>query len=79
MLAHLGQARLASGDTRDAVTLLDQALSIADTSGDTESAVQTCSGLARAHLQLGDPAAARAAATCGQELPYRPRNRRCGY
>jgi hypothetical protein len=49
--------RLASGDARRAVTLLEQAVSIADTTGDIEPTVTARSGLARAHLQLGDPAA----------------------
>ena len=52
------------------MTLLEQAVSIADTTGDIEPAVKARSGLARAQLQLGDPAAALAAATAQRELPY---------
>ena len=52
------------------MTLLEQAVSIADTTGDIEPAVEARSWLARAHLQLGDPAAALAAAAAGRELPY---------
>jgi hypothetical protein len=52
------------------VTLLEQAVSIADTTGDIEPAAEARSWLARARLQLGDPAAALTAATAGRELPY---------
>ena len=52
------------------MTLLEQAVSIADTTGDIEPAVEARSWLARARLQLGDPAAALAAAAAGRELPY---------
>ena len=52
------------------MTLLDQAVSIADTTGDMEPAAEARSGLARAHLQLGDPAAALAATAARRELPY---------
>ena len=45
-------------------------MSIADTTGDIEPAVEARSWLARARLQLGDPAAALAAATARRELPY---------
>ena len=69
-LDYLGRAWLASGDARQAVTLLEQAVSIADTTGDIEPAVKARSGLARAQLQLGDPAAALAAAAARRELPY---------
>ena len=49
--------------------MLKQAVSIADTTGDLEPAVEARSGLARAQLQLGDPAAALAAVTAVRELP----------
>ncbi len=52
------------------MTLLGQAVSVADAIGDIESMVEARSGLARAQLQLGDPAAALAAAAAGRELPY---------
>jgi hypothetical protein len=52
------------------VTLLEQAVSIADTTGDIEPAAEARSSLARAHLQLGDPAAVLAAAAAQRELPY---------
>jgi hypothetical protein len=52
------------------VTLLEQAVSIADTTGDIEPAVEARSWLARARLQLGDPAAALAATTARPELSY---------
>jgi tetratricopeptide (TPR) repeat protein len=68
-LNYLGRVRLASGDPRHAVTLLEQAVAVAAT-GDIEPAVEARSGLARAQLQLGDPAAALAAATARTELPY---------
>ena len=45
-------------------------MSIADTTGDIEPAVEARSWLARAYLQLGDPAAALAATTARQGLPY---------
>ena len=72
MLNYLGRAWLASGDPRQAVTLLEQAVSIADATGDIEPAVEARSGLARAQLQLGDPAAALATASARSELPYPP-------
>ena len=52
------------------MTLLEQAMNIADTTGDIEPAVKARSGLARAQLQLGDPAAALAATAARRELPY---------
>jgi hypothetical protein len=55
--------------THQAVALLGQAVTIVDTTGDIESAAEARSWLARACLQLGDPAAALAAAA-GRELPY---------
>ena len=45
-------------------------MSIADTTGDIEPAVEARSWLARAQLQLGDPAAALAATTARRDLPY---------
>ena len=52
------------------MTLLEQAVSIADITGDIEPAAEARSWLARARLQLGDPAAALTAAAAGRELPY---------
>lgn len=69
-LDHQGRALLMAGDARQAVTLLEQAVSIADVTGDIEPAVEARSWLARACLQLGDPAAALAATTARRELPY---------
>jgi hypothetical protein len=51
------------------VTLLEQAVNLGDTIGEIELTVKARSGLARAQLQLGDPAAALAAAAA-RELPY---------
>ena len=45
-------------------------MSIADTTGDIEPAAEARSWLARAYLQLGDPAAALAATTARRDLPY---------
>ena len=45
-------------------------MSVADATGDIEPAVEARSWLARAQLQLGDPAAALAAAAARRELPY---------
>jgi tetratricopeptide (TPR) repeat protein len=61
---------LASGNPRQAVALLGEAVSIADTIGDVEPAVEARSWLARAYLQLGDPAAALAATTARRDLSY---------
>jgi len=69
-LASLGQVWLASGNERRAVTLLGQAVNVADITGDIESAVRARSGLAWAHIQLGDPATALAATAPGREIPY---------
>jgi tetratricopeptide (TPR) repeat protein len=69
-LAYLGWAWLASDDARRAVTLLEQAISVADAIGDIKPGLRARSGLAQAQLQLGDPAAALAAAAAGRELPY---------
>jgi tetratricopeptide (TPR) repeat protein len=69
-LAHLGQAWLGSGDAQQAVTVLGQAMDVADATGGIEPAAEARSWLARAQLQLGDPAAALAAAAGGRELPY---------
>jgi tetratricopeptide (TPR) repeat protein len=66
----LGRTWLASGDARRAVTLLEQAVRVADATGDIEPAVQARAGLARAHLQLGDPAAALAATAAGRDRRY---------
>ena len=68
----VGRAWLASGDAHQAVTLLGQAVSVADTSGDIEPAANARSGLARAQLQLGDPTAALAAISTRREQPYPP-------
>src|SRR5262249_25450206 len=68
-LSDLGRAWLASDNARRALTLLEQAVGIADTTGDVEPAVKARSGLARAQLQLGDPATALATAVKARELP----------
>ena len=52
--------------------LLGQAVSIADATGDIEPAVEARSWLARAHLQLGDAAAALAVTAAERELTYPP-------
>ncbi len=52
-MGYLGRAWLASGDARQAVTLLGQSVSIADATGEIEPAVMARAGLTRAHLQLG--------------------------
>jgi hypothetical protein len=52
------------------VDLLNQAVNIADAIGNIESRVMAQPGLARAQLQLGDPAAALAAAAAGRDLAY---------
>ena len=70
VLAYLGSSRLASGDVRQAVMLLEQAVDVADTTGDIEPATEARSGLARAHLQLGDPEAALATAAARWRPPY---------
>jgi hypothetical protein len=54
------------------VALLDQAVDVADASGNIEPMVMARSGLARAHLRLGDPAAALATAAAQRELTYPP-------
>ena len=69
-VGYLGRAWLASGNPRQAAALLGEAVSIADTTGDMEPAVEARSWLARAYLQLGDPAAALAATTARRDLPY---------
>ena len=68
-LGYLGQAWLVSGDARRAARLLEQAARVAH---DVESVVMARAGLVRAHLQLGDPAAALATAAAGRELAYPP-------
>jgi len=70
VLNFLGRAWLVSGDAHEALTVLGQAVSIAETTGDIGPTAEARSGLAQAHLQLGNPAAALAAATAGRELPY---------
>jgi tetratricopeptide (TPR) repeat protein len=69
-LGNLGRTWLAASEARRAVTLLDQAVGIADTIGDIEPAAEARAWLARAYLQLDDPAAALAAATARRDLPY---------
>ena len=69
-LDYLGRAWLARDDARRAVELLELAVSVADTTGDIEPAVKARSGLARAHLQLGDPATALATAAARRDRPY---------
>ena len=70
VLDYLGRAFLASGHARQALTLLEQAVRIADATGDIEPMVEAWSWLARAHLQLSQPAMALAATTAARELPY---------
>jgi tetratricopeptide (TPR) repeat protein len=65
-----GRAWLASGDERRAVVLLGQAIEIADITGDVEPAMEARSWLARAHLQLGDAAAALAVTAVERGLAY---------
>ena len=69
-LDYLGRAWLAWGDVHQAVVLLGQAMSIAEITGAIEPGAEAQSGLARARLQLDDPASALAAATARRELPY---------
>src|SRR4029077_19421953 len=69
-VGYLGRAWLASGNPRQAAALLGEALSIADTTAALEPAVEARSWLARAYLQLGDPAAALAAATAQPGFPH---------
>ena len=71
-LDYLGRVWLASDDAPQAVTLLGQAVSIADATGDIEPTVMARSDLARAHLRLGDPAAALLTVAHRRELPYPP-------
>jgi hypothetical protein len=52
------------------VTLLNQAVSVADSTSDIEPAAVARSGLARVYLLAGDPAAALAASAAGREWPY---------
>ena len=66
----LGRAWLASGDARRAVALFEQAVNVSNTADDIQPAVEARSGLAQSHLELGNPAAALAAALAGRELPY---------
>ena len=61
-----------SGDARQAAALLGHAVSIADATGDIEPAMEARSWLARAHLQLGDAAAALAVTAVERELTYPP-------
>ena len=65
-----GPGRLASGDPRRAAALLEQAVSIADATGDVEPSVEARSWLARVQMQLSDPAAALAVAAARRELRY---------
>ena len=69
-LDYLGRAWLASDDARHAVALLEQAVKVADTTDNIEPMVRARSGLARAQLQLADPAAALAATATGRDLSY---------
>jgi hypothetical protein len=52
------------------VRLLKQAIDVAGITGDIEPAIRARSALARAQLQLGDPAAALATIVARQELRY---------
>jgi hypothetical protein len=49
---------------------LEEAVRVADSTGDIEPAVEARSWLARAHLQLGNATAALAATTARREPPY---------
>jgi tetratricopeptide (TPR) repeat protein len=69
-LTDLGSCHFGLGEYRQAIDLLGQAVSIADAAGDSESAVMARLDLARAHLQLGDPATALLTVTQALDLPY---------
>ena len=71
-LDYLGRVRLASGDTSQALKMFGQAVSIADATGGIEPMVMARSGLARAYLQLEDPASALSTTAEGGALPYSP-------
>jgi hypothetical protein len=78
-LSYLGRACLASGDLGKAVTLLDEAVRVADTTSDIEPAVEARSGLALTDdLHLGDPAAAWLWRPRRASSLIRSRNRGCG-
>jgi tetratricopeptide (TPR) repeat protein len=67
----LGRALLAvGGDTGQALSLFNQAVAIADSTGDIEPAVEARSGLARTHLLMDDPGAALAVADAALQRPY---------
>ena len=68
-LGNLGLCHLSLGEYRQAIDLLAPAVAIAETTGAIEPTTRTRSGLARAQLQLGDPAAALAAVKQGQGFP----------
>ena len=65
-----GRDWLASGNPSQAVALLGESASIADATEDNEPDAEARSWLARAYLQLGDPAAALAAVSTRRDLPY---------
>lgn len=69
-LDYLGRAWLASGDPHRAVALLEEAVNVAEMTGDSEPAATARSALARAHLELGDLAAALAATAGGRKHAY---------
>lgn len=71
-LGNIGRAWLASGDANQAAAMLAQAVSIADTIGAVEPALEARSWLAWVHLQLGDAAAALAVTTVERELTFPP-------
>ncbi len=69
-MTFMSRVLLASDDARQAVTLLEQAVRIADSTGDLEPAVAARSLLARARLYLGAPEAALAVLAERREAPY---------
>jgi tetratricopeptide (TPR) repeat protein len=68
-LNHLGRVWLASGDGRRGKTLHNQAARLSEASGDIESATAARLGLARAHLELNEPAAALTETAAAAEQP----------
>jgi tetratricopeptide (TPR) repeat protein len=69
-LVYAGRAWIAAGDLRRAVTALEQAVGVAQATGDKEPAVEGRSTLARAQLELGHPQAGLAAVSAALELEY---------
>ena len=67
---YLARVHLAGGDPRSAVALFEEAIGVADATGDTEPGVQARSGLARAQLQAGTPAAALSLTGAARQMNY---------